>query len=213
MRRPASCAEAARLFAEGGVLLLTTDTLPGLHARVDRPAAVRRVADLKGRTAGKPLLVLAASPAAAATVTGGVEPRQWDYALRCWPGPFSLVLPAAPGLAAEVTGGGGTVAVRVPQARGLVQLLEAVGVPVVSTSANRAGEEPARTLAEATSRFGSLVDGVFAAVRDGDDGAAPTARASALVDLGVWPPRVLRAGPLPAPVPAGDDLDRHDGES
>lgn len=203
----ASAAEAARLLAEGGVLLLTTDTLPGLHARVDRPDAVRRVAALKGRPGDKPLLVLAASPDAARGVTGEVAVRPWTYARRCWPGPFSLILPAAPELAAEVTGGGSTVAVRVPDAPGLVALLRAAGAPLVSTSANRTGEAPALTLEEAAERFEALVDGVYAA----DAGTPAASRASALIDLAVWPPRVLREGPRRPPLPG--DLDPGGEES
>lgn len=194
-RTLASAADAARLLEEGGVLLLATDTLPGLHARVDRPAAVRRLAAIKGRTGGKPLLVVAASAAAARTVLGPLDPRQTAYAGRCWPGPFSLVLPAAPHLAPEITGGGPTVAVRVPAPAGLRALLSLVPCPLVSTSANRSGEEPAVTLAEAVARLGDDVDGVF----DPADGAGGAGAASALVDLTVWPPRVLREGPLAAP--------------
>ena len=212
MLRPTSHAEAARLLNDGGVLLLTTDTLPGFHARVDRPDAVRRIAALKGRPGAKPLLVLAASPQAAATVTGDVGQRQWDYARRCWPGPFSLVLPAASHLATEVTGGGATVAVRVPRAAGLVRLLKLAGVPLVSTSANRSGEEPALTLAEAETRYGGEVDGVFDP-GDGGNATGPAPRASALIDLGTWPPRVLREGPEPAPAPGSGDLDRQGGET
>jgi len=206
-RHLADSGDAARLLAEGGVLLLPTDTLPGLHARCDRPEAVRRVAAIKGRPGAKPLLVLAASAAAAAAVTGPLDARQRAYADRCWPGPFSLVLPAAPGLASEVTGGGATVAVRVPDRPRLAALLVAAGGPVVSTSANRSGEAPARTLAEAEARLGDLVD----AVHDPGDGPAAADSASAVVDLTVWPPRLLRPGPLPPP--EAGDLDRSGGET
>ncbi|MBE0566064.1 MAG: Sua5/YciO/YrdC/YwlC family protein, partial [Krumholzibacteria bacterium] len=70
-----------------------------------------------------------------------------------------------------------------------------VPCPLVSTSANRSGEEPAVTLAEAVARLGDDVDGVF----DPADEAGGAGAASALVDLTVWPPRVLREGPLAAP--------------
>ncbi|MFO7609992.1 MAG: L-threonylcarbamoyladenylate synthase, partial [Candidatus Krumholzibacteriia bacterium] len=184
-RRLAQAADAARLLADGGVLLLATDTLPGLHARVDRPAAVRKVAALKGRPGDKPLLVVAASLAAARTVLGPLDARQLAYAGQCWPGPFSLVLPAAPQLAPEVTGGGATVAVRVPAPVWLRDLLGLVPCPLVSTSANRSGEAPAVTLAEAAARFGPLVDGVYGP----PDGEPSAGAASALVDLTGWPPR------------------------
>ncbi len=205
--RPGSATDAARLLEAGGVLLLPTDTLPGLHARVDRPEAVRRVAALKGRPGDKPLLVIAASTEQARAVLGDLEPRQLDYADRCWPGPFSLVLPAAPGLDRAVTGGGATVAVRVPGLPLLSALLAAAGAPLVSTSANRSGEDPALSLAEAEDRFGGLVDAVF----DPGDMAAPVGAASAVIDLVSWPPRVLREGPRPAPTVDGPALDRDPG--
>jgi len=202
--------DAVRILESGGVLLMPTDTLPGLHARADRPEAVARVAELKGRSGGKPLLVLAASPAAAETVTGPLVPRQLAYARRCWPGPFSLIMPAAPGLDSLVTAGGATVAVRVPNRPDLVALLEAAGYPLVSTSANRAGEEPARSVAEAASRFGDGVDGVWGPTGDGEMAAG---QPSALVDLTVWPPRLVRPGPIPPPDAECGDLDLDCGGS
>lgn len=205
-RRLATPDEAVALLAAGGVLLLPTDTLPGLHARVDRPAAVRRVAAIKGRPGDKPLVVLAGSLAAVQTILGPLSARQLDYAQRCWPGPFSLVLPAATGLDPAITAGGVTVAVRVPDHPQLGALLRALPGPLVSTSANRSGEPAALTLEEAEARLGAEVDGVFAL----DEASDGTARASCVIDLTVWPPRVLRPGPRPAPGPV---LDPEDGES
>ena len=205
-RRLATPDEAVSLLAAGGVLLLATDTLPGLHARVDRPEAVRRVAAIKGRPGDKPLVVLAGSTGSALTIVGPLTDRQLGYARTCWPGPFSLVLTAAAGLDPVITAGGASVAVRVPDHQTLGELLQAVPCPLVSTSANRSGEPPALTLEEAVARLGDEVDGVFAPV----DGPAGTALASCVIDLTTWPPQVLRPGPRPAPGPA---LDPEDGES
>ena len=52
---------AVRILESGGILLMETDTLPGFHCRADLPEAVERIAALKGRDGGKPLLVLAGS--------------------------------------------------------------------------------------------------------------------------------------------------------
>lgn len=200
-----NCADAARILEAGGVLLLTTDTLPGLHARVDRPDAVARIAMLKGRSEKKALLLLVASSAAVHRVAV-LARRQRIYADCCWPGPFSLILPAVPGLSAAITAGSDTVAVRVPRAPLLQELLDRVGVPLVSTSANRSGEAPATDLAGALAIFGDQVDGVC------DPGDAPVAAAapSALVDLTAWPPRILRQGPEALPEVAGLDLPERD---
>ncbi len=188
-------ADAVRRLRAGGVLLLATDTLPGLHCRADLPEAVQRVVDCKGREAGKSLLVLAGSVAQAQAVTGPLSGGQLAACRRCWPGPFSLVLPAGAGLAPAVTGGRTTIAVRVPAVPALRELILAVGVPLVSTSANRAGQEPARDMAAAEAAFGALVDGVW--------GVLPVLAVpplpSAVVDLTADPFRELRAGPEPFP--------------
>lgn len=199
--------DAAGILTSGGVLLLGTDTLPGFHARADRPEALARIRTLKGRGKAKPLVVLAASAVAAEDVAGPLDGRQRAYAARCWPGPFSLVLPARPLVPAEVTAGGATVAVRVPGDPALRALLAAAGWPLASTSVNRAGQEPATTLAEAVDRFGDLVDGVWSP----DSRSLPdeAAVASAVVDLIAWPPRLLRPGSRP--LPALDGLDAGPG--
>jgi len=199
LRRIDDLNDAAGILASGGVLLLGTDTLPGFHARADRPAALERIRALKARPVPKPLVVLAASAAAAQQVAGPLDRRQRAYAGRCWPGPFSLVLPARPALPDEVTAGGTTVAVRVPGDEALRALLAAAGWPLASTSVNRAGEQPAATIEEAEARFGDEVEGVW---RPAAGSGAPTASpvgASAVIDLTVWPPRPLRPGPLPPP--------------
>jgi L-threonylcarbamoyladenylate synthase len=191
-------AAAAAALAGGAVVLLPTDTLPGLHARADYPSALARLTTLKGRAGAKPLVVLAGSLAQAAAVAATTDARQEAFLAHCWPGPFSVVLAARPGVADAVTAGTGTVAVRVPALAWLRDLVLAAGGPLASTSANIAGEPPSRDLATAVARFGEHV-AWFA----GDSAEAATAAGgpSALVDLTTWPPRLLREGPRPLPAP------------
>ncbi len=193
-RRFPDLAAAAGALSAGGILLLNTDTLPGLHCRVDRPLAVRRLAALKGRPDGKPLLVLAGSMVQAQAVAAALDARQSEVCRRCWPGPFSLILPARTGLPAEITGGLKTVAVRVPGPQTLRELVLEVGTALVSTSVNQAGAAPCQDLETAAGLFGEHVAGLW------DDGYCSGATLpSALVDVTVWPPVLLRAGPLELP--------------
>ncbi|HPF35266.1 MAG TPA: L-threonylcarbamoyladenylate synthase [Candidatus Krumholzibacteria bacterium] len=200
-RRTQDPAEAARVLDAGGVVLMPTDTLPGLHARLDRPAALARIRALKGRDADKPLLVLAAS----ADVAGAWV--RWDEAAAAeaasvWPGPYTLILTAVPEAPTAVTGGGPTLAVRVPADPRLRSLLDVVGAPLASTSANDAGRAPATDLDAAAAWAGGGVD-LVADLPWGGSG-----RPSTLVDLTRRPPRVLRAGagdPLPGWESVTDD--------
>jgi len=187
--------DAVRSLRSGGVLLLATDTLPGLHCRADDDTAVRRIFDIKGRSPRKALLLLAGSLNQAETLTGPLTSDQAAACRRCWPGPFSLILPAGSLAAPAVRGREPTIAVRVPDMAPLRELILAVGVPLVSTSANRTGAAPAPNLTAAERDLGAEVDGVWGA--DHPDGIVPVP--SALVNLTVAPFRVLRRGPKAFP--------------
>lgn len=201
MNAPRLGDEAAAAALRGGsVLLLATDTVCGLHARVDFPAALARIADLKGRAQGQPLLVLAASPEQAWTLCRPLTAAQMAVCTGAWPGPFTFLLPARAGLEpAVVDAARSTIAIRVPGREDLRRLIGLAGGPLASTSANRSGEPPLTRLTAAVAAFGPGVAGWW----DGQSGPSPVNGVpSALVDLTGDAPRVLRAGPLPLP-PAG----------
>jgi tRNA A37 threonylcarbamoyladenosine synthetase subunit TsaC/SUA5/YrdC len=135
-------------------------------------------------------------------VTGPLENRQADFCQKCWPGPFSLILPSGGNLSGLVGSPEGTVAVRVPAVPSLRAVLLEVGFPVVSTSANLSGHAPHTDLLEAWGEFGQNVDGFWQPLSNKEDKIIDAyIRPSCLVNLAVWPPEVLRQGPLAPPPP------------
>lgn len=190
--------DAALLLARGGVVLLPTDTLPGLHCRADLPQAVSNLNALKQRQGTQPLLMLSDSLERALAYTASSDPKAVAYAELCWPGPFSLILPAGVAAPVAATAGGATVALRVPRPAALRRLVTATGFPLVSSSANLSGQSPAVNMEEAKLRFQEVVDGVLT-VHSSWQPSADEAKASALVDLTRWPPHLLRVGPEPLP--------------
>jgi len=194
--RRAEAAALARVLAGGGVVLMPTDTLPGLHARADQAAALARILALKGSPAGRPLLVLCATVEEALGLAAPLDGRAEAWARRCWPGPFTLVLPRGARAPDAICAGGPTVACRVPALEPLRALVAAAGGPLASTSANLAGQPPVADLASAARLFGARVDAV---AQEPWPAGRAASRASALVDLTGWPPRLLREGPLAPP--------------
>jgi L-threonylcarbamoyladenylate synthase len=184
---------AADLLATGGVVLLPTDTLPGLHCRADLPEAVQRLVDLKRRVVTKPFLLLCGSALQALDFTTAPDSRAIVYARHCWPGPFTLIFPAGPEAPTAVTAGLPTVALRVPEPLELRRLVTAAGFALVSTSANLPGRPPTPDLEVASKLFATQVDGVLTAIPDWQP-VASSAQASTLIDLTTWPPRMLRKG-------------------
>ena len=184
----AAVAEAAAAVRAGGLVIYPTDTLYALGGDARSPEAARRVRQAKGREEGKPLPLVAADAEQARALC-----RDWPaaaalLAARFWPGPLTLALPASGAVPAEVTAGLGSVAVRVP-ARALTRALCAAVGPLISTSANRSGEAPPLTCAEAVAAVGE------AAVLAIDAGPGHPL-GSTIVELAAGQPRLLRAGPI-----------------
>jgi len=182
---PAELEELIAALGRGEVVVIPTDTVYGLAARVDIPEAIERIFELKNRPSDKPLPVLASSLDALSGVAA-FDDRARTLADSFWPGPLTLVVNRAAGFTVDLgVGGEDTVGVRVPEHELTRRLLELCG-PLAVTSANPSGE-PAATNAEmATELFPDLL------VLDGGPGDG---QPSAVVSL-VGPPQILRSGSL-----------------
>lgn len=181
--------EAAAVLSAGGVIAYPTETFYGLGAAANCAPAVARVRALKGRDAGKPLPLIAAGVTMVRSWARLPAPPAFErLAAAFWPGPLTLVLPAGEAAPLFVRGPGETIGIRVPPAAWLRRLIETLGVPITSTSANLAGEgeidEPAAVLRLFRGRVDLIIDG----------GATPGGRPSTVLDLGSDPPLLLRAG-------------------
>ena len=166
-----------------GIVVMRTDTVYGLHGVA--PDTGARLAALKGRDEAKRMLVLVADAAAAEALTGAAPPRALAA---LWPGPLTIVLPVRPQPGQRLAVA--TLGVRVPGDPALRAIVEEVGEPVYSTSANRAGEPPLRDRDALQRAFAVAADLLVY------DGPPSAAQPSTVVDATVSPPRVVRAGAL-----------------
>ena len=184
----------ARCIAAGGVALFPADTVYGLAADPEAPAAVERLYALKGRSPTRPAAVMffALEPVLAALPDLG--PRTRAALGRLLPGPVTAVVPnpvrrypLACGPEPERLG------VRVPDLRGALEPLRAVAGPVLQSSANPTGGADARRLDDVDPRIVAAVDLVL-------DGGELPGTPSTVVDLSSYEDagdyRVLRAGAL-----------------
>jgi L-threonylcarbamoyladenylate synthase len=143
---------AAATLDAGGVVAMPTETVYGLAARIDRPAGVRRVFDLKQRPLFDPLIVHVASVSQAKRVTRAWPAAADRLAARFWPGPLTLVLPKADEVDPLITAGLDTVGVRMPNHPLALALIDAAG-PVAAPSANRFGRTSPTTPAHVRDEF------------------------------------------------------------
>jgi L-threonylcarbamoyladenylate synthase len=164
--------EIAEVLRAGGVALLPTDTIYGLHALAQDESAVARIRSMKERGDDKPFVVIASSTEQLERlgVTIPVALRE------IWPAPLTAILAS----------GEKTIAARIPDLPWLRSLLSRTG-PLVSTSANRSGEPPITTpemlAGDLLERLDALLD---AGPREGQP--------STIVDFTGDEPRMVREG-------------------
>jgi L-threonylcarbamoyladenylate synthase len=195
---------AVARLADDGFIAYPTETVWGLGACADRPNAVRRLVDWKGRTEDAPMSVLVASLEAAIELGCEVEGAAQQLAKAFWPGPLTLVVPCKRRFARGVEREDGALGLRCsshPVAHALAEAVHCAGLgPLTSTSMNRSGEPPAadRAAAEAlvADRSGdpaSIDEPLILADADIDAGAGAP---SSVVDCTRAQPTVLRVGAI-----------------
>jgi len=179
---------AATIVRGGGVIVYPTDTVYGIGATATDAAAVERVLAVKGRPSGKPLLVVVHTREAMALVAEKVPPEAEAVMNAFWPGPLTIVVRAREDLPRALTGGTGTVGIRIPSHPVTLRLLEVLGLPLVSTSANRSGSTVAPTVASIEAQLGEEIDLYL------DAGLLPPSPPSTVLDLSGDLPRMVREG-------------------
>jgi L-threonylcarbamoyladenylate synthase len=184
----------------GELVAFPTDTVYALACAATEPQAVGRFYDAKRRPRDQPAILLSHN---VGTLQHWVRfgPRALALAARYWPGPLTEVLrlnqralarmPLLQRSALEAISRDGTLAVRIPRHEVAYEVLWAWGMPLCTSSANRAGQEPPRTGAEVLDALGEDVSVVL-------DGECPLGVASSILDLTSRKPRVLREGAIPA---------------
>jgi len=157
-------AHAVTVLHNEDVIAYPTEAVFGVGCDPDSETAVMRLLALKQRPVEKGLILIAANYE---QLIPYIDDSRLNDAQRaaifsCWPGPVTFVFPARATTPRWLTGRFDSLAVRVSDHPLVVELCEAYGKPLVSTSANLSGQPPCRTTAEVLTQFGAsfpVVDG------------------------------------------------------
>ncbi|MFT6713854.1 MAG: L-threonylcarbamoyladenylate synthase [Planctomycetota bacterium] len=186
-------------LSRGEVLAMPTETVFGLTARADSPVALERIANLKGRPDSMPLTWhVAPSKVANSLAAFGESHPLAGVAQRLascyWPGPLTMILDGEPaGL--DAVASDGSVGIRCPAHELTSAVLEAADFPIVMTSANLHGQDPALNADQVAAAFAGHEHAQDLALIV-DAGASQTGGASSLLRLGGGKFELLREGLL-----------------
>jgi L-threonylcarbamoyladenylate synthase len=149
---------ARRTLLAGGIVAYPTEAVYGLGCDPLNPQAVMRLLALKQRPWHKGLILLASHREQLKPYLQSLDAETEQRLSQSWPGPVTWLLPARAEVPRWLRGKHDTLAVRVTAHPLAAALCEVFGGPIVSTSANLAGHEPARNPLTVRRALGSRVD-------------------------------------------------------
>jgi L-threonylcarbamoyladenylate synthase len=210
---------AQRAISEKKCVVFPTDTVYGIAADAFSPQAVTMLLVSKGRSRAMPPPVLIPRINALDGLATDISADARKLAEAFWPGGLTLILHAQPSLDWDLGETQGTVALRMPADEVALEILTLTG-PLAVSSANRTGQPPAQTAADARAQLAESVEvyleGGFRPVEGTDavpstivDATGPLLRvvrngALSLDRLREYVPGVLGLGEAPPAETAGD---------
>jgi L-threonylcarbamoyladenylate synthase len=183
---------AVQALRDGELVAFPTETVYGLGANAQNPAAVRKIFEAKGRPTTHPVIVHLDSPRFLHRWVREVPETATKLAERFWPGPFTMVMPRAANVHDIVTGGQDTVAIRVPSHPMAQQLLTAFGGGIAAPSANRYGKLSPTRAEHVREELGDVVKVIL------DGGECQIGLESTIVSFDGQNVRLLRPGGITA---------------
>lgn len=153
--------EAARCVHSGGLIAYPTEAVFGLGCDPLNGSAMERLLALKQRPVDKGVILIAADFNQLRPFIKPLAEPLMKQILASWPGPNTWLLPAADHLPYWLTGIHPTLAVRVTAHPLAAALCRACDSPLVSTSANRSGQQPARSALQVHLRLGNRVERIL----------------------------------------------------
>ena len=158
------------------LVVVPTDTVYGLACDAFSHEAVTKLLAAKGRDRQAPPPVLIGNAAALEGLAQDIPQLARKLAETFWPGALTMILKAQPSLTWDLGETKGTVALRMPDHKIALALLQETG-PLAVSSANLTGEPAAITCQQAEIALGAKVKVYL------DGGASPKGEASTIVDM------------------------------
>jgi tRNA threonylcarbamoyl adenosine modification protein (Sua5/YciO/YrdC/YwlC family) len=185
--QPRSIKQIADRLRGGAVICYPTDTVYGIGCDIFNQKAVKKIFQIKKRPLHKPFSFMCSS---LKNVSDYAHVSNMAYRImrKALPGPFTFIMPAAKIVPKIMITKQKTVGIRVPRNNICLNLIEALGNPILTTSAILAEEgSPLSEAYEFEELLGNIVDLVI-------DGGMVYPDPSTIVDFSGDEPEILRQG-------------------
>lgn len=125
---------------KGNLVITPTDTVYGIMADATNIKAIEKVYECKQRDEKKPLLLLVDSINMLKKYTKDLKPLEEEIIQKFLPGKLTILLHKNDKVNNRITAGTNLVGIRIPDNKELMGIINKLGNPVISTSANISGQ-------------------------------------------------------------------------
>jgi tRNA threonylcarbamoyl adenosine modification protein (Sua5/YciO/YrdC/YwlC family) len=155
--QPRLISRVVECLKQGGVIAYPTDTIYGLGCDIFNKKGVKKLYQIKRRDPKKPFSFICADLSDVA-VYAQVSNFAFKIMKRYLPGPYTFVLEATRIVPDLLTTKQKTVGIRIPANPIALAIVQQLGHPLVTTSANISGKEPCYDPAEIEAAVGRQID-------------------------------------------------------
>lgn len=174
------------VLEKGGVIAYPTDTTYGIGCSILNKKGIERIYSIKQREKKKPFSFICSDLSDIARYAK-VSNYQYKVMKRLLPGAYTFVLPASSTVPDLLVTKQKTVGIRIPDNPICLAIVGQLGHPIITTSANRSGEDPIGDPFVVDNELGRQLDLVV-------DGGVLSASVSSVVSLIDDVPDILRRG-------------------
>lgn len=125
---------------KGNLVIIPTDTVYGISADMTNEKAIEKVYNAKNRDKNKPLILLVSNVDMLKEYTEKLNSLEEEIINKYLPGKLTLLLHKNSKVSDKITGKSDLVGIRMPNSKQLIQIIDKVGNPIISTSANISGK-------------------------------------------------------------------------
>lgn len=136
---PAHAQEALDALKQGKPVIFPTDTIYGLGISVRDAESPEILYQIKARPKRKPVAWLVSGVDALSTYGVNVPEFAQALARTFWPGPLTIIVEASDKVPEAFRSNEGTIGLRCPKGDFALSLIEELGCPIATTSANPSG--------------------------------------------------------------------------
>lgn len=128
--------EIIKTLKDGKLVIMPTDTIYGIIGDATNEDVINKVYEVKERPHDKPLLILVSNLSMLHELVTEIPKETEKIINKFWPGPLTILFKKSSKVSDALTANSSLVAIRMPNDKRLLNIMNHLNRPLISTSAN-----------------------------------------------------------------------------